>query len=272
MFQMKTLLLPVDFSERSLEAARQAKALAGRFHSDLILLTVEMPDRRISLQFEPGGSSIDDLRSYFERQFMDEKLDYLTESGNPAEVIAEQARTCGADLIVISGHSWRPFESFTLGSVTAEILSAAPCPVWVSLHFQRGPAPLFRRILCGLELSGSRENTLEWALRFADAWKATCDVIHVSPSGDDRQVHPTTEDTLPGVQRDEVDQIRARLGERGEILLGTGELDRAVCDAAKRLRSDLLVIGRSPRGNEIDRVHSACYRLVHDAPCPVACI
>ncbi|HTX35079.1 MAG TPA: universal stress protein [Bryobacteraceae bacterium] len=269
MLQMKTFLLPVDFSERSLEAAREAKALAKHFHSRLIMLNVMEADRRTGLQFEPGGSSVEELRAYFDREYRDEPIDYVVETGDPAETIMEQAEACGADLIVMASHNRSAFESFAFGSVTAEVLSMAKCPVWVSVHCQKGPAPLFQRILCGLALADPHEKTLVWALEFADAFQARCDVIHVSPDGDGQ---PAREDTLLRAQREEVAHIRERLGKRGEVLLADGELGQAVYRASKNIASDLLVIGRSSPGNAIGRVHSASYRLVHEAACPVVSV
>lgn len=171
----------------------------------------------------------------------------------------------------MAGHTHSPFEDFALGSVTAGLLSCAPCPVWVSLHDEKGPAPLFRRILSAMDLSDQSARAFDWAVAFADAFNATCDVIHVSESGDG-QVGRTTEDSLPSIGREAVDRIRAELGSRGQVILATGELVKAACSFAAESRSDLLVIGRSPAGNAIDRVHSAAYKLVHNAPCPVVSI
>jgi nucleotide-binding universal stress UspA family protein len=61
MFALRTLLLPVDFSKHSLEAARQANGLAAHSHSRLIVLNVVRTDRR-TLQFEAAGCSAQELQ------------------------------------------------------------------------------------------------------------------------------------------------------------------------------------------------------------------
>jgi len=104
--EVKTLLLPVDFSARSLEAARQATAISHHFGSRLILLNVLDRSRRSGLQFEAGGSSAEELRAYLTRQMSGTPIFYLVEDGDPAEVIANRARLAGANLIVISPHSY----------------------------------------------------------------------------------------------------------------------------------------------------------------------
>lgn len=272
MFDLKTLLLPVDFSERSLEAARQAKAIASHFHSRLIVLNVAEEGARTDLQFEAGGSSAEELQSYLNRNLRETPVEYLVEEGDPAPVIVQRARTAGADLIVMAGHNRGPFETFAFGSVTGEVLSAATCPVWVSLHEQKGPAPLFRRILCSVALSDSSGDTLEWAMRFADAFQATCDVIHVSESSGGRDEGRITEDSLVPAERAGLDRVRRKLGTRGQVILAAGGLGKAVYAAATERRSDLLVVGRSQTESEIAHVHSATYTLAHDVPCPIVSI
>lgn len=272
MFDLKTLLLPVDFSERSLEAARQAKGIAGHFHSRLIVLNVAQTDRTTDLQFEPGGSSAEELQSYFNRELRETPVEYTVKPGEPAGVIAACAQQTGADLIVMAGHSRGAFESFLLGSVTADVLCSAPCPVWVSLHPQKGPAPLFRRILCAIGLSDSTSKTLDWALGFADAFEATCDVIHVCDNSGGDQLRRITEDELTGAERIGLGNVRAKLGDRGKLILAAGDLRKAVGTAWERLESDLLVIGRSQAGNEVAHVHNLGLTLAHTASCPVVMI
>ena len=54
MFQLKRILFPVDFSERSRGAAVYVEALAGRFEAELILLhVVEPPTYNRTLAEEP---------------------------------------------------------------------------------------------------------------------------------------------------------------------------------------------------------------------------
>ena len=272
MSDLKTLLLPVDFSERSLEAARQAKGIARHFHSRLIVLNVAERDRRTDVQFEAGGSSAEELQSYFNRELRETPVDYVVEPGDPAQVIDKRARETAADLIVMAGHNRGPFESFVLGSVTAEVLCSAPCPVWVSLHEQKGPAPLFRRVLCSVGLSDSTGATFDWALRFAGAFEATCDVIHVAANSDGQQQRRITEDSLTNSERQALAAVKAKLGGYGQVILAAGELGKTIGAASAKLGADLLVIGRSQTGNEIARVRSLAFTLAHAAPCPVVVI
>jgi nucleotide-binding universal stress UspA family protein len=49
----------------------------------------------------------------------------------PAHIIAEHAKRCGADLIVTGTRGHGPVAGLLLGSVTTRLLHVAPCPVVV---------------------------------------------------------------------------------------------------------------------------------------------
>lgn len=272
MFDMKTVLLPVDFSDRSMEAARQARGIAGHVRCRLIVLNVVVESTAGGVQFEPGGSSVEDLQAYLNREFRDTPVEYLMEPGAPAEVIDHVARDRRAELILIAGHHREPFEAFALGSVAAEVLCSAPCPVWVSLHGERGPAPLFRRILCSVGLSDSTGETLNWAMQFAHAFDAACDVIHVAANSGGEEQRRITADWLTRPERERLDAVKKKLDGRGQLILATGDRARVIAGASVALKSDLLVMGRSRSTDEIARVHSLPFTLARLAACPVAVI
>jgi nucleotide-binding universal stress UspA family protein len=62
--------------------------------------------------------------------------------GRPASVIVDQARAMGADLIVIGHRGLGAWQSRLLGSVSAEVVDHAPCPVLVVRDDQLGPIVL----------------------------------------------------------------------------------------------------------------------------------
>jgi len=56
------------------------------------------------------------------------------QSGDPALHITQYARQKKADLIMIPTHGYGSFRSLLLGSVTANVLHDAECPVWTTAH------------------------------------------------------------------------------------------------------------------------------------------
>lgn len=271
MFDTKTVLLPVDFSDRSIEAARQARGIGSRVPCRLIVLNV-MESAGSDLRFEPGGSSVQELQAYLNREFRDTPVEYSMRPGVPAEVIDQVAREKRADVIVIAGHNRGPFETFAFGSVAAEVLCSAPCPVWVSLHEERGPAPLFRRILCSVGLSDPTAASLDWGMQFARAFEAACDVIHVAANPDSDEQRPITEDWLTRPQREALHAVKMKLDRGDRLILATGALASVIAAASVELKSDLLVMGRSRSTGEIARVNGLPFTLARLAACPVVVI
>jgi nucleotide-binding universal stress UspA family protein len=52
-------------------------------------------------------------------------------TGQPAHLIAERAKQCGAELIITGTRGHGPVAGLLLGSVTSRLLVVAPCPVVV---------------------------------------------------------------------------------------------------------------------------------------------
>ena len=62
--------------------------------------------------------------------------------GRPASVIVDQAREMDADLVVVGHRGMGRWESMLLGSVSAEVVDHAPCPVLVARDERLGPVIL----------------------------------------------------------------------------------------------------------------------------------
>src|SRR5688572_8330016 len=60
--------------------------------------------------------------------------------GRPASVIVEEATDMRADLVVLGSRGLGPLRSMLLGSVSAEVVDHAPCPVLVARASSIGPA------------------------------------------------------------------------------------------------------------------------------------
>jgi len=81
-----------------------------------------------------------------EREIRSARSDLLIEPvlvrGRAGTVIVDQAREMQADLIVVGHRGMGRWESMLLGSVSAEVVDHAPCPVLVARDDQLGPVVL----------------------------------------------------------------------------------------------------------------------------------
>ncbi len=132
------LLVPVDFSDCSLDAVEYAVIVAQRAKASLTLLhvlepvsygldfTFPHPDKR-EQQRKAITSRLDSLVSSLTSAQV--TANYLIRGGLPSESILEAARTEAADLIVMGTHGRRGLSHVVYGSVAESVLRHSPCPV-----------------------------------------------------------------------------------------------------------------------------------------------
>lgn len=142
-FELKHLLVPVDFSETSLQALRYAVPLARQFGAALSLvhvvektsLVTDLSRRAGSvLREEVAALGVRVLTNLRQRELgPDFPGETLVRTGEPAQAIAQAAQELGADLIVLGIRAGRGLKHVLLADGAELILRHAPCPV-LSLH------------------------------------------------------------------------------------------------------------------------------------------
>ncbi len=131
------ILVPVDFSEQSVNAIREAVELAGETGS-VRLLHVLPPLESISPGVVWGDvsdrSREEHVREYAKTFLAEYDLAGITfdvEVGPPGLIIADYAVESNADLIVISSHGYHGIKRMLLGSVAETVIRHAHCAVLV---------------------------------------------------------------------------------------------------------------------------------------------
>jgi nucleotide-binding universal stress UspA family protein len=146
-FNLKHILVPIDFSDCSKKALAYALPLAKEHHAFLTLLyvaeraynaggygAIDYP--RLEASMKDGGETelaklaADEVRGQV-------STDTLVRLGSPAREIIDAARGLPADLIVISTHGRTGLKHVFLGSVAEYVVQRAPCPVFVVRERER---------------------------------------------------------------------------------------------------------------------------------------
>lgn len=139
MRQIRTILVPVDFSPCSRAALDFGLQLARRFDASLWLLhAYVLPAYAFSEGVAIGPDLAENLANDA-RKGLERIRDDLQESvvpvsvasvaGSPAEVIVEWAQTHGIDLIVMGTHGRSGLQHLLAGSVAERVVRVANCPV-----------------------------------------------------------------------------------------------------------------------------------------------
>ena len=291
MFSLAKLLLPVDFSDRSVGAARYAIQVARYFESAITLMHVvgpvpppphDYPDLHMGSM--PGDQSEDRrsraeerLRGFVAGEFRDLKVNRVVEEGDPALQIIDFAHSGKFDLIIMPTHGYGPFRRLLLGSVTAKVLHGADCPVWTNVHAENLPRVEvdLKHIVASVDLGPHAASVVQWAAWIAAAYEARLTIVHVvslDPRTEAYYFSPEWRGQLIRGAKAHIEKIQSAAGIRAELHLELGDVHTAVRSAAETLRADLLVIGRSPASGIAGRLPSHAYAIIRDSPCPVVSV
>ena len=139
----RKILVPVDFSECSIQGLEYAKVFAKHFKSKITLLNsvhfqyylasdecarYDLP----RLTQQAYAVAHDQMRDVVEKTDWDGlEVDTSLQTGHPGQQICEHARDSDVDLIVTSTHGSTGFTHLLLGSVAEYVVRHAHCPVLV---------------------------------------------------------------------------------------------------------------------------------------------
>jgi nucleotide-binding universal stress UspA family protein len=166
-FRIKTILVPVDFSNCSREGLRYAIAFAKEFGGRIILLHATY----LGYIYSAEGTAIYDISGFQKaaRKNAERKMREFTRSVNFGAVKFETAFTDGSpvidicafakgqdvDLIITSTHGFTGFRHVLIGSVAEQVVRHAPCSVLVvpshphvrAAHLAKSASPKVNRVV-----------------------------------------------------------------------------------------------------------------------------
>jgi nucleotide-binding universal stress UspA family protein len=136
------ILLPVDGSEASLEAVRHALQLVREgLQASVVLANVQEPATlyEMLLAHDPeviekvsaqaGLHLLEPARTLVEQAEVPYELEVA--SGDPAHTLIDVLENFGCDMVVMGARGMGTLRSAMLGSVSHEVLHAAPVPVLI---------------------------------------------------------------------------------------------------------------------------------------------
>jgi nucleotide-binding universal stress UspA family protein len=136
-FPKNIVVVPVDYSEPSFAAIETAKEFVddpARIHVIHVLFPMEATASELMWGLSDNESRIRAARNQIEQSFKERGIEGVTlvvKAGDPGLSIADYAKECRADLVVIPSHGYHGVKRLLLGSVTERVLRHASCPVLV---------------------------------------------------------------------------------------------------------------------------------------------
>ena len=137
--KVQRILVPVDFSQTSLQALQYAVGLSEQFGGRLTLVHVIEPVATPDFAYYPlmmePEKAIKAAQAQLEALSLQKTMPHgvvektLVRHGVPYVEITDAARTLKMDLIVITTHGYTGLKHVFLGSTAERIVRHAPCPV-----------------------------------------------------------------------------------------------------------------------------------------------
>jgi len=141
MNSIKKVLVPLDFSENSPKLLRTALFYIAKLEAQPLIIYVVEELSSISwlsiphISFDILGEELVKAAKKKMDNFLEENMpaDLLYKakvvSGDVPQEIIDYAGLEGVDLIIIGTHGYKGLEKIIMGSVAAQVLQSAPCPV-----------------------------------------------------------------------------------------------------------------------------------------------
>jgi nucleotide-binding universal stress UspA family protein len=140
---MKTILVPVDFSDVTASVIATARQFASALESHVVLLNVAEPEPdfvgfeagpptvrvAVARDFKVERQRLDDLKAQCAMSGADVTAFHI--QGPIVEKILHEAGEQQADLIVMGSHGHGALYDLLVGSVTHGVIKGARCPVVV---------------------------------------------------------------------------------------------------------------------------------------------
>ena len=301
-FKIANILVPLDFSRRSLKALKYALPFAERFGSALHLAHVYEHEYPMSIlaamplaipETEVARRARRRLQAVAKKHAIALAPENCHAVKGPAsDAICRLARRLQTDLIVATTHGYTGLRHVLLGSTAERLVQHSPCGVLVVRQHERefvdeagGAAnsrdPIrLKKILVPLDFSDCSMMGLESAVQFATTWGAQLVAFNCVPM----QTFATYgeyggRDSTPLAQcaeqasRDLMGQVVSTLKSRGifvEGVVALGAPAQKICEYARTHEVDLIVTSTHGSSGLIHLfLGSTAEHIVRYAHCPV---
>jgi nucleotide-binding universal stress UspA family protein len=296
--QIKTIVVPIDFSSESFRVLDYAIVIAEQFGAVVHPVHVRSHQQAIAVEragnimgnYHDGISYLQDRVADIERRH---RLKFSPEqchvfSGRPFEEICRLAREIHADLIILGSRGYSGLKKALLGSTAERVVRYAPCPVLIPrgqrfkgvLGLARRMRLTLRNILVPVDFSHCSMAAVNYGVFLAKKFNAGMRLFHSVDLNSDFLAQNRASGALAVVLKaDEIAaenkmkefrsiHIPANISCETEVLIGS-PADQ-ICARSRKREIDLVAISTHGRtGVQHALIGSVAERVVRHAECPV---
>jgi nucleotide-binding universal stress UspA family protein len=199
--RIQNIVVPIDFSDMSIQAIRTARRVGRRFDATIHLAHVRqfdcaglaapaLPMIPFSLMtYERNGdkSVLQELNALAREHGVSSATCHVLSGGPPFDGICRLAQKIPADLVVMPTHGRTGLKHVFLGSTAERVVQHSPCPVLVVREKKRKsktrPPLIPRTILVPVDFSRCSMAGLQYAIGFANEFDAKIIPLHATYLG-----------------------------------------------------------------------------------------
>ena len=273
------MLVPVDFSEISLNALHHAAQIAKHFNNDLVLLSI-LEDDFLSSIFSFSKSEMkDNLAKEAMLNRLNEKAKEIhaqygitclsvVKSGKIYKTNIETAEEHGCDCVIMGTHGASGAER-VIGSNASRTISYSTMPVIV-VKTDKNPNA-YKNIVFPLDLSRESKQKIKWAIHLGKSYKST---IHIL-------TYKVSDEFLNNKLMANLRQIQNLFNEAGvayeeTILDDDSDFARKTLDFAEMKMADLIMIMTQQENDKSIReyiIETYAQQIVNDSGnVPIFCV
>jgi nucleotide-binding universal stress UspA family protein len=206
-FNIKRILVPVDFSETSMVALDHAAYVAKLNKADLTIIHVIESTYSYAPSTDYTALAFSNLAAYEKNLIKHTKeqllklsqklkkkdginVNSIVSTGWVKEEILSNAKSIRADIIIMGTHGVKGFREFITGSNTFRIVNEAQCPV---LSFTKNITKMgFKNILIPFRDHPHSREKVDYAIRMAEIYGTKISVLGIDSDDDSKQFRKLT--------------------------------------------------------------------------------
>ncbi|MGZ4157789.1 MAG: universal stress protein, partial [Bacteroidia bacterium] len=201
-FDIKRILVPVDFSETSMEALNHAIYLAKITKASITMINVTETVQPVvvpvdyPIAYSYNIETFEKAAITHSKQHLKKLTDKIKKKDNISisfvatigwvkDEIIETAKRIKADIIIMGTHGVKGFREFIMGSNTFRVVNESQCPV---LSIQKHTSEIgFTNILVPFRDKPHSREKVDYAIRMAEIYGASIIVLGIDTDGDKGQ-------------------------------------------------------------------------------------
>lgn len=264
---MNKVLVPVDFSEHSLNALDCVMNMKDKLKSDVVLAYVKPSNFFKSFlgsdkEKQELQDEVQNKLKHLKTQY-DYDFEFHEGEGAIYKNLVQVAQQTEAEMMIMGTHGHSGFEEFWIGGNAYKTVSAAPCPV-ITLR-ESFHKPDFRNIILPIDQSDHTRQKVPFTTEFAKRFNATIHVVGICTDSDEDTVMHMRQYTRQVLDYLEEHEMPAK----HDMLFGKN-ITEITLEYAQENQGDLVAIMTEQEVNPSNLIMGAfAQQMVNHSPIPV---